>query len=459
MKPIVVNERPKDHDPEDCRVPGCERCKLDVPFKLPSQIVKAHKNGDLVIFAGAGVSTESEGIFPHDFYEEIRREVKIPGEKKVSFPDLMSLYCSAPRSRKDLLLLIKKRIDEVKAYPELYNFAAEFHREIATVPHLNEIFTTNWDDFFERECDATPVVTSQDFAVVQDTPGRKVFKLHGSIYNYGSIVATKKDYEKCYRRLSTSIIGANLKILLMSKTLVFVGFSFDDEDFLRLYRLLKKEVGGMLPQCYVVTLDKKAKRKLEELDIEAIPILTGATYFVKNLKKRLVQEGTMLPDSQFLGIPEMLKVLFSESEKIQKLSLKEHPDLLYTVAYENGFMHALNRIAMTRNSGEYGCGPHIFAMIKSFDPSIKTALRKKHYVQAALLTGFQAGLVFYLSSPEDRKKVPLYYMHGCKEEIMNVEQCIKLEKKAASSNKLAHDQAKKEVRGIPKGIFIHYPPF
>lgn len=404
------------------------------------------------------MSTESEGVFPHTFYEEIRRELKIPRERQISFPDLMSLYCSPPRGRRDLLLAIKERIDKVKVFHELYTFATEFHRELATIPHLNEIFTTNWDDFFERVCDATPVVTGQDFAVFQDTPGRKVFKLHGSIYNYGSIVASKRDYEQCYRKLSTSIIGAKLKMLLMSKTLVFFGFSFDDKDFLRLYRLLKKEVGGMLPQCYVVTLDTKAKRKLKELGIEATPILTGATYFIKKLKKILVQEGAMLPDSQYLGISEMLKVLFSENRKIQRLGLARHPDLLYTVAYQDGFTHALHRLAMTRNSGECGCGPHVLEMIKSFDTTIKRALRKKHYVQVALLTGYQTGLVFYLSSPEERKKVRPYYMYGCNEEIMNVEQCVNLEKEAAASNRSAHEQAEKAVRGILKGIFIRYLP-
>jgi hypothetical protein len=245
----------------------------------------------------------------------------------------------------------------------------------------------------------------------------------------------------------------------MSKTLVFFGFSFDDQDFLRLYRLLKNEVGGMLPQCYVVTLDTNAKRKLNELGIQATPILTGATYFVQKLKKELVEQGLMLPDSQYLGIPEMLKVLVSEDRKIQKLGLAEHPDLVYSVAYQNGFMHALQRLATGRNSGVCSCGPHMIDTIKLYDPAIKTASRKKHYEQIAYLTGYQTGLVFYLSTPEERKKVPLYFMYGCNEDIMNLEQCANLEKEAAASNRSAHEQAEKAVKGMRKDIFILYPPF
>lgn len=224
-QPTIENKTSK-HDSTVCRVPECEICKLKRPFELPPEIINAYKVGNLVIFAGSGVSTESAGVYPSTFYQCIKDELNLPKEEQIRFSKLMSLYCSHPRSRKDLFQAIKERIDYVKSFPELYNRATEFHRELSTIPHLDEIFTTNWDDFFERECDATPVVTGQDFAVLQDTPERLVFKLHGSIYNYGSIVATEEDYRNCYRRLSTGIIGAKLKILLVSKTLVFFWFFF-----------------------------------------------------------------------------------------------------------------------------------------------------------------------------------------------------------------------------------------
>jgi NAD-dependent SIR2 family protein deacetylase len=193
----------------NCGDPKCQRCKLKRPFDLPSEVVEACNRGRLVIFAGAGVSTESKSVYRSRFYAAIKEELGIKNDN-VSFSKLMSLYCSV-KSRKDLLLAIKERIDYVKAFPELYQGATEFHRELSTVPHIHEIFTTNWDDFFERECGAVPVVTGEDYAIFQDIPGRRVFKIHGSIYNYGSIVATEEDYNQCYRRLSSGLIGAKLK--------------------------------------------------------------------------------------------------------------------------------------------------------------------------------------------------------------------------------------------------------
>lgn len=211
------------HNTEDCRVPGCERCQLRRPFEFPSEIIDAYRNGQLIFFTGAGISTESRGVFPKSFYDEISGRLEISEEEDLSFSQLMTIFCSSPRSRKDLLLAIKQRLDYVRSFPELYSSATEFHRELSTIPKINEIVTTNWDDFFERVCDATPVVTGEDFAVFHDIPGRKVFKLHGSVGNYGSIVATEEDYSNCYKRLSEGIVGANLKLLLISKTVVFFG--------------------------------------------------------------------------------------------------------------------------------------------------------------------------------------------------------------------------------------------
>lgn len=81
--------------------------------------------------------------------------------------------------------------------------------------------TTNWDDYFERECGAIPIVTAEDFAFY-NLAGRKVFKIHGSISNYGSIIATAEDYTRCYNNLKTGLIGSHLKSLLATTAVVGV---------------------------------------------------------------------------------------------------------------------------------------------------------------------------------------------------------------------------------------------
>jgi len=456
-KSATTEKKTNKHDAEHCTVSECEICKLKISFELPPEIVDAYKEGNLVIFAGSGVSTESSGVFPLTFYQEIKDELNIPKEEKIRFSKLMTLYSSNPRTRKDLFQAIKNRIDYVKSFPELYERATEFHRELSTIPHLDEIFTTNWDDFFERECYATPIVTGEDFAVLQDTSGRKVFKVHGSIYNYGSIVATEKDYKKCYRRLSKGIIGAKLKILLMAKTLVVFGFSFDDEDFQRLYRLLKKEVGGLIPRSYVVTLDEQAKEKLSSLRINATPIITSAAFFVQQFKTKLVEEKLMLPDEKFDGIFEALEKVMIEHGKTSTHYLQNHPDSIYSLFYQDGLQHAFDRILSTKNSGEYSCAIRVVRLIESYDDLIKQRLHERGYPDVAYFTGYQSGLIYLLLDEKGRESIPLYFLFKCGD-IMSFDEYIKLEKNAANKHKAAHKLAEMLASRISNGLVYHRRP-
>jgi hypothetical protein len=130
-KKSKIENGKREHDSEDCQVPGCEICKLKRKFELPPEIVSACQKGNLVIFAGAGVSTESVGVYPSTFCEWVKKELNLPKKDRISFPKLMTLYCSPPRSRKDFLRAMKQRIDYVKTFPELYGLATEFHRELS----------------------------------------------------------------------------------------------------------------------------------------------------------------------------------------------------------------------------------------------------------------------------------------------------------------------------------------
>lgn len=41
----------------------CDCCKNKLPFDLPTEIIEAIKEKRLVVFAGAGISTEAKDIF------------------------------------------------------------------------------------------------------------------------------------------------------------------------------------------------------------------------------------------------------------------------------------------------------------------------------------------------------------------------------------------------------------
>jgi hypothetical protein len=145
---------------------------------MPKDIINSVIDGKLTIFAGAGVSSENEIVLPYSFYDSILIEFENPETlKKLSFPQLMTKY-EKTFGRKKLIEKILSRFDFIESFPELYERATKFHNELRTVSYIKNIFTTNWDTYFENECGAVPFVSSEDF-VFYDIPKRKVIKIHG----------------------------------------------------------------------------------------------------------------------------------------------------------------------------------------------------------------------------------------------------------------------------------------
>ena len=266
----------------------CAICKDNKPFEMPEEIVDAAIRGDIVLFCGAGISTESVNVL-HSFYNDISDELKTE-DKDITFSALMQRYCSQVDGRKKLLKRIKDRFDYINSFPELERQATAFHRELAEIYSIRTIITTNWDTYFEDYCGATPIVMPQDCAFWDDH-SRLVIKMHGSINNISSIIATTDDYKKCLKQLRNGTIGSRIKILLTTKTVVFIGFSFEDEDFSQIIAYLRKEMGSVYPHIYFVTLDNTLSERLNFKN--STTIVTSGTNFVHQLKLRLIEKGAI----------------------------------------------------------------------------------------------------------------------------------------------------------------------
>jgi hypothetical protein len=449
------------HDSNVCKDTQCEICRLKRHFTLPGQIVDAAVNQKLVIFAGAGVSTEAREVFKTSLYQEVRNELRIAADEKITFPKLMSRYTSPPRSRGDLLRKIKDRFDQMKMFPEIRRFATRFHRELSTIPHIQEIITTNWDDLFEQECDATPIVTPDDFAAFSDLPGRKVFKIHGSINNIGSIIATQEDYEACYRKLRTGLIGAKLRVILATKTVVFAGYSFQDEDLRRLYRLLGAEIGQILPHSYIVTPDENAKDALTSLGMKLTPIVTDATFLAETLKQQLIKRKMMLPDQRFDEIETALdRLTLAHFRLTKRINYQSNPEVIFCIAYQVGVRHAFEDISETKKSGRFSDPNYVRAMIHSYDKTAQRLRQARRYHDLAYVEGFLNGIAYLLADDTTRRELPLYLLFG-HEGIKTLKEYRELSKRAEKLHKSAYVYAKRVVQrqGLKKGdiVFGHTP--
>jgi hypothetical protein len=370
----------------------CAVCKNNKKFDLPVVVADAFIKGDIILFVGAGVSTEAPDIMPHTFYEEICHE--IGGAEGNPFPDVMTSFCMSPEGRTGLIQRLKARFDYIYAHEELYNQATRFHRELATLYPIDTIVTTNWDTYFEDECGATPFVEDKDLAF-WNAAKRKVLKLHGTIANFGSIVATKDDYANCSQRLETGLLGAQLKSLLSTRTTIFIGYSLRDDDFLQIYNAVRGTLGEFHRPSYFVApnFSSEDRIRLEALNLNLVE--TDGSFFIAQLKEHARSKSCIASDEMYgRALGALLAATEAHKWLHKTYNMHKHPQMLFSSWYQDGFMHSLNRILRLRKLGTYSDLHYLQHAAHSYLNFAKRYRADKKFGDAAYCYGYSNGYLY-----------------------------------------------------------------
>lgn len=426
---------------------------------MPADIIDAAKQGDLVLFCGAGVSTEKRSVLPFSFYTSIRQELGV-NSTDISFSDLMQQYCQQPNGRKKLLRKIKERFDYIHSFPELEHNATDFHNELAELFFIKTIITTNWDTYFEDCCAATPITIPEDIAF-WDTNDRYVLKIHGSIDNLSTIVASKDDYQNCLSRLQNGVIGATLKTILATKTVVFIGFSFGDEDFSQILEYLRNEIKDIYPHIYIVTIDDHLEKELAYTNSTCI--VTDGTYFLHQLKLHFKENGWLINCENRPVIEELLSVLWKIHHDVSEIDPAKYPNVVYTLAYQDGIIHAFDRFLQMYNTGVYNNPGHVSHLARSYEQLSKDAYSAGNYWDYAYYEGYLNGLILIGVTDNDYTAIevfPLFFIPLVEKEIRKFKDFITELKKSCKkkSEYLTYAEHIVEQYGSP-GMVIHHPPY
>ena len=436
----------------------CAVCSNYKDFELPENIISSIH--EVVLFVGSGVSTESKAVFPDSFYSIICQELNINPNKKIPFPKVMSLYCKKTGGRENLLNKIKERFDYFKAWPELYMQATDFHRELAIFPCIDKIVTTNWDDFIEIETNATPFISDEDI-IFWERPGKKVLKIHGSINSLGSIIATEEDYKRCYSNLQKGVIGSQLKLFLAKNIIIFLGYSFTDSDFQKIYKIIAKRMNALKKQAYIVTLDKQNDKFWRNKGL--IPIRTDGVYFIHKLRKLFEVKGCILP----MGNLNRVLVIKNHIGKAHDFTSKKYkhyhyPEIIYCLSYQDGILHAFSYLLNKVHYGYSLCVNNLNNSIDVYEELLKKY--KKNWLENSYLNGYLKGLYYFKGALLPKIKlstIPIfpYYNAVTKEMYMNkndFEKSLKHGNKNSSIRKKACAFIK-EIKIGRDAVFHHIP--
>lgn len=196
----------------------------DDQIMLINRIVEELEEDNVAIFAGAGLSVGAGHVNWKQLLTPLAKEIKIDINKEHDLVSLAQYYINENGRQR----LADKLINEIGIEKQ----PTENHKILAKLPITN-FWTTNYDSLLEdslKNEGKLPDVkfTNDHLATTKKGRSAIVYKMHGDINLAHEAILTKDQYES-YSIKHAPFVTA-LSGHLVSKTFLFLGFSFTDPN-------------------------------------------------------------------------------------------------------------------------------------------------------------------------------------------------------------------------------------
>ena len=195
--------------------------------KFIKDFVDEIQQGNAAIFAGAGLSVAAGFVNWHELLSPIMKDLGLNPEieKETDLVAVAQYYCNKTRSRNRLNQLIINKLSDCTE-PTCN------HKILARLP-INTYWTTNYDKLIEKALEQVGKILDVKYTTKHLTSTKKmcnavVYKMHGDVDHPHDAILTKDDYDQYYIKCGKFI--DLLTCDLMSKTFLFIGFSFTDPN-------------------------------------------------------------------------------------------------------------------------------------------------------------------------------------------------------------------------------------
>jgi hypothetical protein len=187
--------------------------------------VQALHDQNAAVFAGAGLSIPAGLVDWKGLLKNIARDVGLDVKKEEDLITVAQFHVNERRSRHQINQAL---IHEFATRAKL----TDNHKILASLP-IRTYWTTNYDTLLEeslRNAGKTPDVkiTVENLATTMPRRDAVIYKMHGDVSQPDKAVVTKDDYESY--STARHLFSMALQGDLVSKTFLFIGFSFNDPN-------------------------------------------------------------------------------------------------------------------------------------------------------------------------------------------------------------------------------------
>jgi hypothetical protein len=213
------------------------------------------------IFSGAGMSKAAGYVNWPELLRDIAKELSLDVDKE---HDLISLAQYHVNERGGKAGIIKKILQEFSEQAE----PTQNHEILSRLP-INTYWTTNYDKLIESSLTKAFKIVDVKHSQTQLTwakPKRDVvvYKMHGDVEHPENAILTKQQYEGYFKTHEPFI--TTLSSDLISKTFLFIGFSFTDPNLDYVLSRLNIQFGENNRQHYCF-IKKYSKIDKEDEDL------------------------------------------------------------------------------------------------------------------------------------------------------------------------------------------------
>jgi hypothetical protein len=232
--------------------------------KLVTALVAELNESNLAVFAGAGLSSGAGYVNWKELLRPIAADLDLDVELESDLVTLAQYHANANQANRAKLnqLLVTEFSEKGQM--------TENHQILARLP-IGTYWTTNYDTLIETAVHAAGKVpdvkyTKKQLAYTKPKRDAVVYKMHGDVAHPAEAVLTRDDYEKYHVNMQPYITA--LSGDLVSKTFLFLGFSFTDPNLEYILSRVRVYYGQDQRQHHCILRRVSREEKESDADFE-----------------------------------------------------------------------------------------------------------------------------------------------------------------------------------------------